>query len=435
MRRRLSWEYADLLRSGGDFDALPNRRVDPIRRSGNEDQFHKERAAEERCRGAPGAPHGTIDVEWQLQHQKQSEEHQNYSRQRAEEIRAREGGTPSPITYDVGSPAAPTKQKKKITLAKDKARMSKEPPQPAPEESDLMDLDERIRKQQAEVDYYQREVDRLKHEQEQLAREQQRIRYEQDRLEQERLHDLELMRQHELEVKRQHELGRKQRHEKRRLEKEEELRCRELKEQERLRTEQECLAAANNRGQFGSHTPLQDEHGEPLDYYDDTNHTEETWQHLQVTAPINIALKKSRQEALACEAALLKGPSQASTAAEEEVLLSEQVPAGLETLLRKIEDLPEVALSQLSQHIDVVRRQTPSLVSPSKSPGPPPGLPESTLLNTDITNRILKATMNLGQLPSCPVTVPPSEEETRNATNLLVEQMRVPGTPCPAAQQ
>ena len=259
---------------------------------------------EECRRGAPGAPRSTIDAERQLQCQKQSEECQNYSRQCEEEIRAREGGTPSSITYDIGSPAtqtptAPVKQKKKITWAEHKARMSKEPPQPQPEENELVDLDERIPRQQAEVDYYQREVDRLKHEQEELAREQQRMRYEQDWLEQERLHDLELMCQHELEAKCQHELGRKQCHEKRRLEKEEELRRRELKEQERLRTEQERLAAANNQGQFGSHTPLQDEHGEPLDYYDDTDRTEKTWQHLQATAPINIALKKSRQEALA----------------------------------------------------------------------------------------------------------------------------------------
>ena len=435
-------EYSDLMKSGGDVNTLAERRVDPIRRPGNENQFHKERQAEERRneehrKGAPGAPQSTVDAERQLQHQRQSEEHQSYSRQRAEEIRAREGGTPSPITYDAGSPAAltppaPVKQKKKISWAEHQARIPKEPSQP-PQENELADLDERIQRQQVEVDYYQSEVDRLKREQEELTHEQERMRYEQDRLEQKRLRDLELMRQHELEAKRQHELGRRQRHKKRRQEKEEEQRCRELEEQNKHRAEQERLAATN-QDQFGLHTPLQDENGEPLDYYDNVDHTEETWQCLQASALINIVLEKSRQEALAQEAALLKGPAQSPTAAEEEVLLTDQAPEGWDAFLQNIEGLPAGALSQLSQHIDVVRWQTPSLASP-RSPGPPPGLPESTLLNTDIANRILKATTNLGQLPSRPVTEPPGEKETRQATDLLVEQMRAPGTPRPAAKK
>ena len=339
-----------------------------------------------------------------------------YSHQRAEEIRAREGGTPSSLTYDAGlpvasTPPAPIKQKKKISWAEHQARVSKEPPQP-PQENELADLDEKIQRQQAEVDYYQREVDRLKREQEELAREQERMRYEQDQLEQKRLRDLELIRQHELEAKRQHELSRRQRHEKRCQEKEEEQRRRELEEQNKDRAERECLAATN-QDQFGSHTPLQDENGEPLDYYDNVDHTEETWQRLQVSAPINIALKKSRQEALAREAALLKWPAQSPTAAEEEVLLADQAPKGWDAFLQKIEGLPAGALSQLSQHIDVVRRRTPSSASP-RSPGPPPGLPESTLLNTDIANRILKATTDLGQLPSRPVTEPPGNQRKQN---------------------
>ena len=244
-------EYSDLLKSDGDFDALAERRVDPIRRPGDENQFHKERQAEERRKeerrkGAPGAPRSTVDAERQLERQRQSEEHQSYSRQRAEEIRAREGVTSLPITYDVSSPAAstlpvPVKQKKKISWAEHQARVSKEPSQPL-QENELADLDERIRKQQVEVDYYQREVDRLRREQEELAREQERMRYEQDRLEQERLRDLELVRRHELEAKRQHELARRQRHERRRQEKEEEL--------DKQRAEQERLATAN-QDQFG----------------------------------------------------------------------------------------------------------------------------------------------------------------------------------------
>ena len=351
-------EFADLLASGRDFDAMPNRRVDPVRRPGNEDQFHKERAAEERRRGAPGAPHGAVNTECQLQHQKQSEEHQSYSCQRAEEIRAWEGRTPSTITYEADSPAqsmpgAPIKQKKKITWAEHKVRTSKEPPQPPPQQSEPIDWEERIRLQQAKVDFYQCEVDRLKHEQEELAREQQKLWVEQDRLEQECLHDLELKCQHDLELKCQHELGRQQRHEQWRLEKEKELRRRQLEEEERLHAEQEHQATASSS--FGSHTPLQDKNGEPLDYYDDTDHVDEAWQHLIATAPINVELEKSRKKQLAQEAALLRGPTQTCTASEEDVLLSKQVPAGLDTLLRKIEHLPEGALSQLSQHINIVR--------------------------------------------------------------------------------
>ena len=171
-------EYSDLLKSGGDFDTLAERRFDPIRRPGDENQFHKERQVEERRneerrKGAPGAPQSTVDAERQLQRQRQSEERQSYSRQRAEEIRAREGTTPSPIMYDAGSPAAstppaPVKQKKKISWAKHQARVSKEPSQPS-QEDELVDLDEKIQRQQAEVDYYQREVDRLRREQEELA--------------------------------------------------------------------------------------------------------------------------------------------------------------------------------------------------------------------------------------------------------------------------
>ena len=215
-------EYSDLLKSGGDFDALAKRRVDPIRCPGDENQFHKERQAEE-CRneehrkGAPGAPQSMVDAEQQLQRQRQSEERQSYSCQHAEEIRAREGRTSSPITYDADSPAASMPpalvKQKKISWAEHQARVSKEPSQP-PQEVELADLDERIQRQQVEVDYYQHEVDRLKREQEELAREQERMRYEQDRLEQKRLRDLELMWQHELEAKRQHELGHRQRHEK-----------------------------------------------------------------------------------------------------------------------------------------------------------------------------------------------------------------------------
>ena len=39
-------KYNDLQVSGGDFDALPDRRIDTIRRPGDKEQFHGERAAD-----------------------------------------------------------------------------------------------------------------------------------------------------------------------------------------------------------------------------------------------------------------------------------------------------------------------------------------------------------------------------------------------------
>ena len=91
---------------------------------GNSDQFKKEMAAEQQRKNTPG---GGSDAECQRRRQSESEERQNYSRQWAEEIKAREGGTPSPVTYDTSSPStamsgAPTKQKKKITWAEFQAR-------------------------------------------------------------------------------------------------------------------------------------------------------------------------------------------------------------------------------------------------------------------------------------------------------------------------
>ena len=121
-------EYNELQASGGNFDTMVNRRVDKIRRPGNKDQFRKERALEQQKRkGAPGAPSRELDAEPQRHRQSESEERQNYSRRHDEEIRFREGGMPSPMTYDCNSPSEATPRaptKKKITWAEYQSRPS-----------------------------------------------------------------------------------------------------------------------------------------------------------------------------------------------------------------------------------------------------------------------------------------------------------------------
>ena len=104
---------------------------------------------------------------------------------------------------------------------------------------------------------------------------------------------------------------------------------------------------------------------------------------------------------------------------------------GLNQLIKGLQGLPDSALSQISQHIDEIRWQMPSLASPSKSPGPLPGLPESTPQNSNMAQQILQATTSLGQLSSGnrPVTVLPDKVETRMATDFLEAQLRAPGTP------
>ena len=118
-------EYNDLRASGGDFDALPHHRIDTIRRPGDKEQFRRERAADQqRMKSAPGAPGVSLDAERQRLCQAESEERQDYSRQRDKEIRFREGRTPSPITYDSSSSskATPGASTKKISWAEYQSR-------------------------------------------------------------------------------------------------------------------------------------------------------------------------------------------------------------------------------------------------------------------------------------------------------------------------
>ena len=87
----------------------------------------------------------------------------------------------------------------------------------------------------------------------------------------------------------------------------------------------QAQAATGRQTPFGSHTPIHDEHGEDLDYIDNLEMEErnaETWEHLIADAPINKQLEQAASARELQEAALLEGPTQASTPTEEEVLLA-----------------------------------------------------------------------------------------------------------------
>ena len=265
-----------------------------------------------------------------------------------------------------------------------------------------------MKRQQEELESRRCEVDRLKREQEELV-----LKWEHLRAGQEQLDRLWAEQEHW------------------RLEQE---------QQEPPRTEQEHLAVqaqatAGRQTPFGSHMPIHDEHGEDLNNIDNLELEErnaETWQHLIADAPIN---KQLEQAASACElqeAALLEGPTQAATPTEEEVLLAaDSRRPGLSQLIQRLQGLPDSTLSELSQHIDEIRWQTPSSASPSKSPRPPPGLPHSMPQTTEMARSILEATTHLGQLPSGeqPITQMPDNEETKRTTDFLEAQMKAPGTP------
>ena len=177
-------EYNELQASGGNFDTLANRRVDEIRRPGDKDQFCKERATEQQRKSAPSAP---LVEGWtqnaNADRQSESEERQDYSRRRDEEIRFREGGTPSPMTYDSNSPSvtpgAPTK--KRITWAEYQSR-----PLSADRKNirkrEEVEWCEKMEEQQRELEFRRSEVDRLRREHDQLIAEQECLQAGQEQL-------------------------------------------------------------------------------------------------------------------------------------------------------------------------------------------------------------------------------------------------------------
>ena len=162
-------EYNDLWASGGNFDALPHHRIDTIRRPGDKEQFHRERATDQqRMKKAPGTLSVSLDAEQQCLHQAESEEQQDYSRWRDEKIRFREGGTPSPITYDLSLPSKATlgASTKKISWAEYQSRPLRDHREQTQEKE--AEWHEEMKRQQ-ELESRRCEVDRLKREQEELV--------------------------------------------------------------------------------------------------------------------------------------------------------------------------------------------------------------------------------------------------------------------------
>ena len=265
-----------------------------------------------------------------------------------------------------------------------------------------------MEKQQRELEFRRSEVDRLKKEHDQLVAEQECLQAGQEQL------ACLWVEQDELE-------------------------CRRAARQERRhceyeRADQECLVmqtqnTAETRASLGSHMPVQDEHGGRPRLHPRCG-TGGAEQRLIADAPINKELARIAQTHEQ-EMALLEGPTLAAMPREEEALLeAESRRPDLTNLFRGLQELPDSALSELSQHIDEIRRKTPSSASPAKSAGPPPGL-ESTPQSTEMAQALLRATTNLGQLPSGgqPVTQAPGYEETKRATDLIEAQLKVPGTP------
>ena len=406
-------EFNELQASGGNFDTLANRRVDPNWRPADKDQFCKERDMEMKRKGGSATPSG-LDAECQRRRQNESEERRNYSRQRDEEIRFREGRTPSPITYDSGSPttaASGTSTKKKITWAEYQSRPSPAEREQAAREKQEAEWREQMEAQQKELEYRRSEVDRLTREHDRLVAEQECLQAEQD------------------EIMRCRATRRECRH------------CEyERAEQGRLAQQAQGTAQAQAQAQapMGLHTPVQDEHGEALDYIHDVEQEQtnnEVWRNLWADNPLNEGLELLAQTRES-ETALLEGPTLAATPGEEETLLA----AGPELAnpvseLRCLPDnapegLSDNALEELSQQVNQMRWNTPSMASPAGSPRPPPGL-ETTPHSTEMAQALLQATSSLGQLPSGerPVTQAPDDEETRMATEILEAQMKVPGAP------
>ena len=139
--------------SGGDFDALAERRANEARRPGSHEQFKKEFAEAQQRRNVKSG----LDAERQRRRQSESEERQRYSSQRAEEIKAREGGTPSSATSSpsVTAPEAPAKQKKTITWVEYQSR----PPRDDLHQEGQTDIheeaewEEKLHKSQAELEH------------------------------------------------------------------------------------------------------------------------------------------------------------------------------------------------------------------------------------------------------------------------------------------
>ena len=172
-----------------------------------------------------------------------------------------------------------------------------------------------MEEQQKELEFRQSEVDRLKKEHDQLVAEQERLQAGQEQL-------ARLRAEQDEQVRRQAARQERRRHEYERA------------DQERLAVQ--TKSATETQASLGSHTPVQDEHGEDLDYIHDVEQEERNdavWQCLIADTPINKELAQIAQTREQ-EAALLEGPTLAATPKEEEVLLvAESRGPGLNSLL------------------------------------------------------------------------------------------------------
>ena len=192
---------------------------------------------------------------------------------------------------------------------------------------------------------------------------------------------------------------------------------------------------------LGSHTPCYDEHSQELDYHDDVPATTDSqdckcWSEYfrQQGNASGVQIADSVDE----EHRLLLGPTMTSTVSKEAVLLKEEkMPTvDMRQFLAGLETLTPAMLSELSTRIEHLRQLAAPLTSTKlmqkESPPPPPGLPITLTVVNPMEQALLRVTSNLGMSPAHQhmPTCPPSAEETKRTTTLLVEQMvKVPGTP------
>ena len=201
---------------------------------------------------------------------------------------------------------------------------------------------------------------------------------------------------------------------------------------------------------FGSHTPCYDEHDQELDYHDDVpaasdSQEAKSWgeyfrQQECNANPCRLQDVSGGVASLEEEARILQGPTMKSMASEEAMLLrDEETPTvDMRQFLAGLETLTPTMLSELSTHIEHLRRLASPLASTKSTskespPAPPPGLPATPTVANPMEQALLKVTSNLGMSPARQrmPTCPPGEDETKRAATILVEQMTVkaPGTP------
>ena len=398
-------ELEILQRIRGDVDRLMVHREDRRHHPGNEEEYRlmRQKLAEEQNKGR-GAQ-GTLNQERETRDQcwvSESREWQQYAREREEQI-AFEQSEPYPLPMSEPDPPAQPVSASQEGGMKAKTKVFME--------------EYRIRclqKEAAEVkEKRDRESKRLLEEEQH----QQRELIEARKAEQARLHEIEIQQAEIARIKYEQE----QLH----------------LEQERVRKKQEANAklltsqARQAPEALGSHTPCYDKHGQELDYHNDvfaaTDSQEcKNWsKYFRQQGDLHgVVIADSLDE----EARLLRGPTMKSTISKEAVLLEEEMPTmDIRLFLAGLETLTPSMLSEVSTHIEHLRRLVAPLASTkstqNESPPPPPGLPATPTVANPMEQALLKVTGNLGMSPArqCTPTCPPGEEEAERAVALLVE--------------